>query len=73
MSDENVKRWADTWQRAGRELAHIRRRELAGMTEAMAAAAALDFLSTPLPENLPPRQNSGLVEQQRRFLKLRNG
>ena len=36
MSDADLKRWADTWQRAGRELAQIRRRELADMTDEMA-------------------------------------
>ncbi|OGA24905.1 MAG: hypothetical protein A3I02_12905 [Betaproteobacteria bacterium RIFCSPLOWO2_02_FULL_67_26] len=71
MSDAELKRWTETWERAGRELARIRREELASMTDEQAKAAALDLLSMPLPEDLPPRRESGLVEQQRLFSKLR--
>jgi len=71
VSDADLKRWAETWERAGRELARIRREELARMTDEQAKAAALDLLSMPLPKDLPPRSGSGLVEQQRLFSKLR--
>lgn len=71
MSDVELKRWAETWKRAGPELERIRREELARMTDEQAKAAALDLLSIPLPEDLPPRRESGLVEQQRLFSKLR--
>lgn len=70
MSDAELKRWAETWERAGRELARIRREELQRMTDEQARAAALDLLSMPIPEGLPERE-SGLVEQQRLFSKLR--
>lgn len=70
MSDAALKRWAETWDRAGRELALIRRRELECMTDEQAKAAALDLLRMPLPEGLTERRGSGLVEQQRRFSKL---
>ena len=72
MSNADLKQWGDTWQRAGRELAQIQRHELASMTDEMARVAALDILNTPVPAGLPPRTTSGLVEQQRLFLKLRN-
>jgi len=71
VSDVELKRWAETWERAGRELARIRGKELARMTDEQAKAAALDLLSMPLPADLPPRHESGLVEQQRLFSKLR--
>ena len=70
MSDADLKRWAETWERAGRELALIRRRELERMTDEQAKAAALDLLTMPMPEGLPARHGSGLVEQQRRFSRL---
>jgi len=70
VSDAELKRWAETWERAGRELDALRRRELQAMTDEQAKAAALDLLTMPLPEDLPPRDNSGLVEQQRRFSRL---
>ena len=53
MGNADLKQWADTWQRAGRELAQIRRTELANTTDEMAITAALDILNTPLPANLP--------------------
>jgi len=70
VSDADLKRWAETWERAGRELALIRRRELERMTDEQAKAAALDLLTMPMPEGLPARRGSGLVEQQRRFSRL---
>ena len=70
MSDAELKRWADTWERAGRELTLIRRQELENMTDEQAKAAALDLLSMPIPEGLPERRGSGLVELQRLFLNL---
>ena len=70
MSDEDLKRWAETWERAGRELALLRRRELENMTDEQVKAAALDLLTMPLPEGLPERRESGLVDQQRLFSRL---
>ncbi len=71
MSDADLKHWADTWQRAGRELEQLRQHELAGMSDEMAKTAARNVLDTPVPADLAPRISSGLVEQQRLFLKLR--
>jgi hypothetical protein len=70
VADAELKRWAETWERAGRELDALRRKELQAMTDEQAKAAALDLLTIPLPEGLPPRDGSGLVEQQRRFSRL---
>jgi len=70
MSDTDLKRWADTWESAGRALKALRRRELQAMTDEQAKAAALDLLNMPIPEGLPARRGSGLVEQQRRFSRL---
>jgi hypothetical protein len=71
VKDADLKRWAETWDRARRELAILRRRDLARITDEQAKAAALDVLSIPLPEDLPARSGSGLVEQQRLFARLR--
>ncbi|OGA68029.1 MAG: hypothetical protein A3G81_20460 [Betaproteobacteria bacterium RIFCSPLOWO2_12_FULL_65_14] len=65
-----IRRWIETWERAGPELEAIRRRELAQMTDAEARAAAADLLSMPLAQDLPERRSSGLVEQQRWFMRL---
>ena len=70
MSDVELKQWAETWERAGRELTLIRRRELEHMTDEQAKAAALDLLNMPMPEGLPARRGSGLVDQQRLFSRL---
>lgn len=53
-----------TWDQAGPELEAIKRRELEAMTDDQAREAAADLLSFPLPADLPPRLDSGLVEQQ---------
>jgi hypothetical protein len=71
VKDADLKRWAETWDRARRELAILRRRDLARITDEQAKAAALDVLSIPIPEDLPARSGSGLVEQQRLFARLR--
>jgi hypothetical protein len=70
VSDVELKRWAETWERAGREMTLIRRRELEHMTDEQAKSATLDLLTMPLPEGLPARRGSGLVDQQRLFSRL---
>ena len=67
MSDALLRMWVETWARAGPELEAIKRRELEAMTDEQAREAALDMLSLPLPVDLPPSLESGLVEQQRWF------
>lgn len=71
MSDADLKRWADTWDRAGRELALIRRGELESMTDDDVRRAIADLFSGTAWNDLPSRPTSGLVEQQRLFALLR--
>jgi hypothetical protein len=70
MSDEKLRAWVQNWIELGPILEAIRRRELEAMTEAQVREAALDLLTLPIPADLPPRIESGLVEQQRWFRKL---
>ena len=71
MDDEkSLRRWVETWRRAAPELEAVGRRELAALTDDEARAAAEDLLSLPLAPDLPER-GSGLVEQQRWFMRLR--
>jgi hypothetical protein len=71
MSDPQLRAWAQNWIELGPILEAIRRRELEAMTESEIRQAALDLLTMPLPADLPPRLQSGLVEQQRWFSRLR--
>lgn len=71
MSDAELKRWAETWERAGRELAQVRRQELEAMTDDDVRRAIADLFSGAIAADLPPRTTSGLVEQQRLFGQLR--
>ena len=70
MSDEQLRAWVQNWTELGPILEAIRRRELEAMTEAQGREAALDLLTLPIPADLPPRIESGLVEQQRWFSRL---
>ena len=71
MSDAQLRKWAETWARAGVDLEAIKRHELQAMSDEDAKEAALDVLSMPLPEDLPTRPGSGLVDQQRWFARIR--
>jgi len=66
---ELMRRWVETWRRAGPELDEIRRHEI----EAMDTAEAIRQLFGPMTviRDLPPRTTSGLIEQQAWFAKLR--
>ena len=66
---ELMRRWVETWRRAGPELDEIRRREI----EAMDTAEAIRqlFGAMTVSRDLPRRTTSGLVEQQAWFAKLR--
>lgn len=66
---ELMRRWVETWQRAGRELEEIRRREIEA-TDTREAIRQLFGSTSPL-LNSPPPATSGLVEQQAWFAKLR--
>jgi hypothetical protein len=68
---ELIRKWIETWAVAGKELEAIKRRELEAMTEEQIQEAVQDLLGMPLPPDLPPRAESGLVEQQRWFSRLR--
>jgi hypothetical protein len=66
---ELLRRWADTWQRAGRELDEIRRREIESV-DTQEAIRQIFGSGEPI-DTAPPRTTSGLVEQQAWFAKLR--
>jgi len=70
VSDDKLRAWVQNWIELGPILDAIRRRELEAMTDADVREAALDLLSIPIPADLPPRLESGLVEQQRWFSRL---
>ena len=70
MSDVRLRAWVRNWIELGPILEGIRRRELEVMTDGEIRQAALDLLTLPLPADLPPRLESGLVEQQRWFSRL---
>ena len=70
-TDEQIsqaRQWAQTWKRAGPELERIRRDELRRLD----VFQAITHLSGPADYTVPPRApkpTSGLVEQQRVFMK----
>ena len=66
---ELMRRWVETWRRAGPQLDEIRRHEI-GMIDTREAIRQL-FGSATAYRALPPRTTSGLVEQQAWFAKLR--
>ncbi len=62
------KRWVETWKRAGEDLERIRRQEI----RALDTYRTIALLCGPADYTCPPRApqpNSGLVEQQRWFMK----
>jgi hypothetical protein len=64
------RRWVQTWEKAGPELEKVRRNEL----RALDAGKAFSLLCGAADYHLPPRAPkpwSGLVEQQRWFMKAR--
>jgi hypothetical protein len=71
VSDAELKRRAETWERAGRELAALRRRELRAKMDDDVRSAGAELFSGIAPDHLPPRTTSGLVEQQRPFAAIR--
>jgi hypothetical protein len=71
MSADLLRKWVETWKRAGPELDAIRRRELEALTDNDIRRIVQNLMSVPLPPDLPMRLDSGLVEQQRWFACLR--
>ena len=70
MDRETMRKLVRIWDQAGPELEAIKRRELEAMTDEQAREAAADLLTFPLPADLPPRLDSGLVKQQYWFSKF---
>lgn len=68
-----ILRWIETWKQAGPELEAIRRRELEALTDDDVRQYVEQIHAAPLPTGLPPRTESGLVEQQRWFARLHRG
>lgn len=71
MSVELLRKWVETWTQAGPELDAIRRRELEALTDDDIRRIVQNLMSVPLLPDLPMRLDSGLVEQQRWFARLR--
>ncbi len=71
MSDELLRNWVETWGRAGPELDSIRRREIEALTDEDVREILQNLFAVPLLPDAQLRVNSGLVEQQRWFARLR--
>jgi hypothetical protein len=69
-----LRQWVDTWQRAGIELAQIRRREIRSLATVADTQEAIRqlFGTGESIGKLPHRTTSGLVEQQAWFARLRS-
>jgi len=65
-----MRRWVETWKRAGPELEAIRRKEIEKINT-LESLAALEGAFNYATRTLPPRDSSGLVEMQKWFAKLR--
>jgi hypothetical protein len=69
MGDELIRKWVETWDRAGPELEAIKRRELEAMTDADVRAHVHALFTGWHPADAATILESGLVEQQRWFAK----
>jgi hypothetical protein len=66
----DARRWVDIWKRAGPELERVKRNELRRLDHQQ----TLQLLCGPADYNVPlraPKPTSGLIEQQRWFMKAR--
>jgi hypothetical protein len=70
MANEREKQWVDTWRRAGKRLAELRRDELRAVDTQQALLTLADAFESCRLQH-PPGPTSGLVEQQRLFRRLR--
>src|SRR6202030_1127206 len=69
MEERDVmRRWVETWKRAGPELEAIREREIREADNVQVVAMLRGAMN--LATQLPPRTSSGLVEMQRFLAKL---
>jgi hypothetical protein len=71
MSEELLRDWVEVWARAGPELDAIRHREIEALTDEDIREILQNFFSVPLTPDAQLRRDSGLVEQQRWFARLR--
>lgn len=70
---EQMRAWVENWQRVGPELERIKKEELRAMTEKEGISRALRVMDARVePRWRAPerRHHSGLIEQQRLFMKL---
>jgi len=67
---DQMRQWAETWKRAGPALEEIKRRELQAFDYA-ANQELVDAMLRWACEYPRPRASTGLIEQQRLFMKLR--
>jgi hypothetical protein len=67
---EQIKRWVETWQRAGAALRQMKRQELRSPDYGKNSALIDELLEWAV-EHQKVRTSSGLVEQQRMFMKMR--
>jgi hypothetical protein len=71
-TEEQKRKWVRAWQSAGRELKAVRVQELRSSGRSLEEdIAAFDGFFEKAIRDLPPRESSGLVEQQRWFQRLR--
>jgi len=66
---EALRRWVETWQRAGPELEAIRRKEIKE-ADNLQVLAILERAFNHALRTLPPRHTSGLVDLHKRLAKL---
>jgi hypothetical protein len=68
---KNIKKWVDAWKRAGKALKDIKRQELRSYNY-QENKAVIDGMLQWACDHPKVRLGSGLVEQQKIFLKIRN-
>lgn len=68
--DPELRRWVETWRRAGDALARVKRDELARLDTVQTLRQLTDAFEHAL-RHAQPTYTSGLVEQQRIFARLR--
>jgi len=70
---ERMRLWVDNWRRVGPELERIKRDELRALSEeegTRRAILVMEARAHEYGENPRPRKASGLIEQQRLFMRL---
>lgn len=67
---EKILKWIECWRKAGPELERMRREDIRNADTSLAIEILADAFESAL-VHFPPRQDSGLVEQQRLFRRLK--